>query len=90
MAHSEKFSLVDAYAKSQNQQIGAFKNGNITTISDGSFNFSLIYTSKNTGWELYVSVSLLKDKSTKLYEIKTTPSKIKNDVTIQVTNKDTL
>lgn len=34
--------------------------------------------------------SLFKDKSIKLYEIKATPSKIKNDVTIQVTNKDTL
>lgn len=50
LVHSDKFSQVDVYVKSQNQQIGAFKNGNITTISDGSFNFSLIYLSKNPGW----------------------------------------
>lgn len=51
----------------QNQQIAAYKTGNITIIPDGSYNFSIVYASKNAGWEFCITVTLLKDRTVRIY-----------------------
>jgi hypothetical protein len=54
----------------QNQQISTIKSGNISTISDGSYNLSLLYSSKNKNTDLLITASVLKDKTVKIFDIK--------------------
>ncbi len=54
----------------QNQQISTIKSGNISTISDGSYNLSLLYSSKNKNTDLLIIASVLKDKTVKIFDIK--------------------
>lgn len=78
---------MDTYIRLQNQQIAAYKTGNITTIPDGSYNFSIVYASRNTGWEFCITATLLKDRTVTIYETKIISSKTKNTPIIQTTNK---
>jgi hypothetical protein len=79
---------------SQNQQISTIKSGNISTISDGSYNLSLLYSSKNKNTDLLITASVLKDKTVKIFDIKqiTTNSAVNNTPTTNnnIASTDTL
>ena len=59
-------------------QIASLKSGNIASISDGSYNLTLIYNSKVAGSEIWVTATVLKDKTAKIIDTTTVPPKAFN------------